>query len=152
MVDLLCNSEGIVAENRRKLPDQIPQRLLSWSEHVRSWADQTELPVAVFRYEDMLAQPEQTFGEIVQKLDRELDPERLQRAIAFSSFEKLRAKEQADGFGEKLMNASAPFFRQGRAGGWRAELSPQLADKIIATHAETMRRFGYLDENGNPLY
>ena len=30
------------------------------------------------------------------------------------------------------MRADAPFFRQGRVGAWRDELTPDLADRIIA--------------------
>lgn len=151
-VALMCNPAAVVAENTRKLPEQLPQKLLSWSDHVRSWVDQTELPVAVFRYEDLLARPGPVFAEILQKLDLALDPERLEQALAFSRFENLQARETTEGFSEKMATATAPFFRKGRAGSWREELSPELAEQIIITHAEIMRRFGYLDENGQPVY
>lgn len=34
----------------------------------------------------------------------------------------------------------------------REDLSQELADKLIADHAEVMKRFGYLNEDGELIY
>ncbi len=59
--------------------------------------------------------------------------------------------KQAEGSLERPLAATRPSFGKGR-GGWRDELSPVLARKIIGAHQETMRRLGYLDGNDEPVY
>jgi hypothetical protein len=151
-VEALCKPEGSMFESPERLPVQLRQRLLSWSRHVRSWVDESGLRPTVLRYEDLLASPEAAFEQAVCVFDLELDQARLSRAIAFSQFESIREQEQQSGFKEKRLRADAPFFREGRAGSWRVELSTHLADKIIDTQGETMRRFGYLDEDNHPVF
>jgi hypothetical protein len=61
-----------------------------------------------------------------------------------SAFDTVRAQEAAAGFGEApaRMNEGR-FFRSGRAGGWRTELSHEQCRQVEAEHAEMMERFGY---------
>ena len=152
VVENLCNPDGYVYEDPTRLPPQLPQRLLSWSDNVRSWVDDSGLKVEVVRYEDMKSNPEDAFARIVRTLSFDLDQQKLSRAIAFSSFDSVRGQESASGFRERHIRADQPFFREGRTGGWRGELPQTLADKIINTHQDVMRRFGYLDDNDKPVY
>lgn len=151
-VDSLCNPNGIVYEVPDHLALQLPQRLLSWSDHVRSWVDESGLAVTVVRYEDLLSQPEASFRTVVQALGLAPDAPRLSRAIEFSHFDSMRAQEQQDGFKEKHMRADAPFFRRGQAGVWREEITAEQARKIMDTQGDVMKRFGYLDDAGKPAF
>jgi len=152
VVDDLCEPDGHVYENRERIGRQLPQRLLSWSGHVLSWLDESGMPVTVVRYEDMLAQPAVEFVRVVRALDLDLDAPRLSRAVAFSRFASIQEQEQKAGFKEKHMRADALFFREGRAGSWRSGLAPELAHRVISTHGDVMRRFGYLDEKNQPVF
>ena len=152
IVKLLCEANANVIENPKFLSPQIPQRLLSWSKHVLSWVDESELPVTVVRYEDMLTQPETEFKRIILSLKLALDPARLSKAVELSAFETIQKQENTTGFSERAMKADTPFFRQGRSGGWQNELNSELVDKIIEANADVMRRFGYLDPAGQPLF
>ena len=38
------------------------------------------------------------------------------------------------------------FFREGRAGAWRAALSEQQVTRIVSDHREEMERFGYVPD------
>jgi hypothetical protein len=71
--------------------------------------------------------------------------EEVARAAAFADFGTLRAQEDREGFREAPIFGSdtARFFRSGRAGGWRDELSEQQVRAIEAAHAPVMRRLGY---------
>lgn len=152
IVENLNNPDGYVYENPAKLSPQLPQHLLSWSEHVISWVEDSGLNVEVIRYEDMKSNPEDAFARVVQTLGLGLDQQKLSKAIAFSSFDTVRRQESASGFRERPIRADQPFFREGRAGSWRDELPRELADKIINDHQDVMRRFGYLDQNNQPVY
>jgi hypothetical protein len=69
-------------------------------------------------------------------------PDRLQRAIRNSSFEKLRGQEEKQGFRERPEKAER-FFRAGKAGQWRQLLSPEQIERVVSHHKDQMKRFGY---------
>lgn len=122
---------------------QVFELLSSWSAHALSWvASPRRLLV---RYEDLLADPRRGFGRIIRFLGEagdQPDPERLNRAIEFSSFKILAGQEARDGY-RAGGPGEAKFFRQGEAGGWRGRLSPAQAGKIWAAHGKVMEKFGY---------
>jgi hypothetical protein len=116
----------------------------SWSQHVWSWTRNSHRALHVMRYEDMLAEPEKTFGALARHLLlNPLRPE-LKKAIELSSFARLQAQEKANGFRERPARADANFFREGRAGQWREVLTSAQIDRIVRDHGEQMQRFGYL--------
>lgn len=123
--------------------DKVIEFVGSWSRHVRSWtADLDRL--LVLRYEDLLEDPADGFGDVIRFLGTAPDARRLAEAIDFSAFERLRAQEQASGFVERPEAAGAAFFREGRAGRWRAILTPAQRRAIERAHGDEMRRFDYL--------
>jgi hypothetical protein len=130
---------------------QLTQRLLTWSGHVRSWIDKSDLRVHVVRYEDMQRAPLEVFSEVARFAELEPDPARIEKAVRFSSFETLQAQEQEHGFREKPMSAQS-FFRKGQTGGWREQLTPEQVEKILADHGEMMRRFDYLTSDGEIVF
>jgi hypothetical protein len=140
-----------LAETGNGLSRQFSQRLLTWSGHALSWADAPSLDVSLVRYEDLHADPEAAFGELARAAGLELDPERLRRAIRFSGFDLLQNQEQAHGFREKTP-LSKSFFRKGKIGGWREEMSAAQVERVIQTHQTVMRRFGYLTANDEPVF
>ena len=130
---------------------QLNQPTRSWSSHVKSWFDQPFIPVHLVRYEDMLQNTVETFTLAARFAGLPDSPEQIQKAIQHSSFEALQQQEQRNGFREKSAAADS-FFRKGRRGYWREELTLEQAARIIADHSEVMRRFGYLDEHNEPAY
>ena len=127
-----------------RLEPWIPDSTLPWSEHVSSWLE-SELPVHVARYEDMLADPMATFGAIIRHAGLEWNPSRLAQAIDDAHFDRLRGQEQDEEFRERASN-SPSFFRSGTAGAWRAVLTPAQVRSLVDAHAPVMERFGYLRE------
>ena len=95
------------------------------------------------RYEDMLAQPEQSFGALTRFLGLDTTAERLRQVIELSSFDKLREQEEQLGFNERS-TMSKRFFRAGRAGQWRTKLTPAQVEAVVRANEKQMRRFGYL--------
>jgi hypothetical protein len=132
----------------KRLHDQLRQRLLTWSGHVRSWVDEPGVHVHVMRYEDMYGQPLETFQAAVRFAELDDDAARIERALQHSSFSTLKQQEREHGFREKMPLAPS-FFWQGRIGSWRRVLSEPQVARLVQDHAEVMRRFGYLDATGN---
>lgn len=142
--------DDTLAPSGNKLLSQVAQRLLGWSGHVRSWVEAPDLRLIVLRYEDMLGQPTETFTAAARFLGLPADPSRITRAIHFSRFDEVVRQETEYGFDERTRH-DARFFRQGRSGAWRDQLTSAQVERIIADHAPMMRRFGYLDVDGEPL-
>jgi hypothetical protein len=137
--------------NPGRLEDQLRQRLLSWSGHVRSWTEAEDLEVHVMRYEDMKQNPTESFTRALRFAGLAKSPEQIARALKFSDFSEMQRQEKEKGFKEKPLKAGA-FFRKGEVGSWREVLSHRQVKKIIAAHGDVMKRFGYLDDNGEPVF
>lgn len=118
----------------------------TWSQHVASWTTKPHRAVGIVRYEDLLQHPRNTFAAIAQHLLLNPTPELLDEAIARSSFNRLKAQEEANGFREKP-EASERFFRAGKSDQWRDQLSRRQIRRIVQTHGKQMKRFGYLSDD-----
>jgi hypothetical protein len=139
----LCDARRVIGDRGST---QMPQLIGDWSTHVRSWADQSEIPVLVVRYEDMLANTADALALVLAFARPEVPilPRKLELAVAHSRIEQLQSAERRAGFREAPRPGTA-FFRSGRSGDWRHHLSIAQADRIRAAHLAVMKRFGYAD-------
>ena len=131
------NAETSVSEK------QVYELYGSWSQHVLSWTRKPHRAIYVMRYEDMLGEPQKTFGALADHLLFKPSDSELADAIKRSSFEQLREQEEKDGFRERPEKAER-FFREGRAGQWKEVLTPAQVKRIVDAHGAQMARFGYL--------
>ena len=122
----------------------VPEIHSSWSHNVASWTMEPSPQKLVLRYEDLLNEPQKYFKQTCNFLGLNPPQERLDRAIRFSSFKVLKEQEEKEGFKERPPNATANFFREGRAEQWREELTPEQIKRIISDHREQMERFNYV--------
>jgi Sulfotransferase domain len=115
----------------------------SWSENVLSWTQHPNPGLHVVRYEDMLEAPTRTFSGVVKFLGLDVPRAHVEKAIKLSSFKVLKEQERRHGFVERPAHAEA-FFREGKAGQWKAILTRDQVAAIVGTHREQMARFGYV--------
>ncbi len=141
MTGLLCSPGHVLAGSAF----QAPQLIGDWSQNVESWTGRPNPALHVMRYEEMIADPAVTFGALVAFLGFKVPAGAVARALDFSSFETLRAMEDKDGFSERR-DHQEHFFRSGRAGGWRDELSKAQVATMVAHHRTQMARFGYVPD------
>ena len=121
---------------------QLRQRLLRWGDFYRSWLDQDDILVHLVRYEDMQADPVAAIGEALAFAGRTTSLDALARAVDNASFERLRTQEDDGVFREAPPGRR--FFRQGRSGGWRDELTADQVASIEASQIDMMDRLGYI--------
>jgi hypothetical protein len=114
----------------------------TWSTHVLSWTKEPGPWLHVMRYEDMLNKPMVAFSRVTRFLGLNSPRDRIERAIKASSFESLRAQEDARGFRERSYKAEK-FFRVGKAGQWRERLTKAEIERVVDSHKVQMERFGY---------
>lgn len=122
---------------------QLRQFMNSWSGHVESWLDQKNIDVILVRYEDMLKDGFATFSRIIEQLEIEASPKDIKRAMKLTSFSRLKKSEQESGFNEKNVKTPA-FFRSGKSGGYKKELSLTQIDLIKKQHKKVMKKLNYL--------
>jgi aryl sulfotransferase len=144
VVDHLDDANATRAGTAGALDYQVDQRTGRWSDHVRSWVDDAPFPVHVVRYEDCVDDPVGVFGAALRFIQLEsVDDADVSLAVERASFDHLRAEESREGFAERPRRATL-FFRHGRAGAWRDEMTTEAAARIEQAHGEVMARFGYL--------
>lgn len=149
-IALMNDPDACFSRPGRRLSRQLHQPLLTWSRHVVGWLDEPPFPVTLVRYEDMLADPAGSLERLAAAFHIDTTPEAVAKAVAATRFDVLRAQEATHGFHERPPTATAPFFRKGKAGGWRAVLSVTQAARIEADHGEVMERLGYLPAHDFP--
>lgn len=124
---------------------RVPLDWGSWSENVNSWLDQTEVPVTLVRYEDLVADPRAELERVVDEIGLPVEEPLLARAVESSSFESLSVQEMLAGF-QEAVSPDRPFFRRGEPGAWREELEPAVQETVCREHGPTMARLGYAPE------
>jgi LPS sulfotransferase NodH len=124
------------------------QALCDWTRHYRTWTQAPGLTRHIMRYEDMKRDPHKAFGKLVKFLGMPKDPAGLKRAIKHASFRELSRQEQKDSFVEARPDGTTPFFRKGKAGSWREELSADQVQRLLDAHGELMTELGYLRRDG----
>ncbi len=150
-VTALCNPKGGLALATNRLPNQLPQHMGTWSQHVSSWVQQKNMPVIVVRYEDMVLDTFSTFAKVLTELELNISSKRVQAAIDETDFQRLQQLEQTLGFHEKPQ-LMPRFFRKGKIGSWRDELNQSDMDEIIRFNKVVMQQFAYLDANDKPVF
>jgi hypothetical protein len=101
----------------------------TWGGNVLSWLEKREAPVAVLKFEDLIADPAAAVKGTVSKLTLELVP---------------RADAVAPSFAD-LHRVDPEFFRRGVVGSHRDEMPNELHDLFWAQpeNAAAMRALGY---------
>ena len=127
---------------------QLAQFLSSWRRHVLGWTEAKGLTLHLMRYEDMLRAPEATFGKLVAFLGFPAEPERLDKALRFSSFRELSGQERESGFVEARPDGKSAFFRAGEIGQHRCILADADRQHLIESNRDVLSKYGYLDDEG----
>ena len=140
-------ADSALCRGSKGLAPQLRQKLNGWSGHVKSWLDQTDVPVHTVRYEDLTAAPAKCFGAALEFVGRSATQAEIERAVRHADFAELQRQESEKGFAEGS-SRNVPFFRSGRAGGWRETLTAPQADAIEQCHGAVMARLGYGLERG----
>ncbi len=140
-----CNDFSL-ATGKLRLNYQLPQKLLSWSQHVSSWLNAEDINLLLIRYEDMKFNPLETFSRVAEFLNLPRDIPSIMAALDHCSMEKLQLQETTNGFKENASRTNR-FFRKGMVGEWREQLSEKQIAKIISDHSNVMQQLGYLDKD-----
>ena len=127
----------------------------SWVQHAASWSQATAWPVLTIRYEDLKADTAGTLRRVLDFAGLEATPDAIDRAVAHSSFENLRALEVRERSskgptifpGSKAdMRAGRFFFNKGASGQSLDTIGEGLDAALVARFGPAMSRLGYASE------
>ena len=142
-VDSLLDPSAALVPGERFGGHQVRQHMGRWDQHVRSWADQNQLPVLIMRYEDMLAKGSETFTKLATFLGLPTDSKLIHQALENTSIDRLKKlEEDVNGFAEKPAGCER-FFRSGRTGEGAEQLSIEQRKRLAKGLSEAMNRFEY---------
>jgi len=145
-VQFLLNDQAALCRSSKRGGQQVRQFTGSWAKHVQSWVDQQAIPVLLLRYEDLLSEPEAHFSRLASFLDLPTDEALVAQAVANTRFDKLKAKEEREGGFRERPDGCERFFRSGRSGEGRDQLTPEQLQRLEVAFADTLQRFGYVLE------
>ena len=145
MIKEINDPQNAFCHKKNRLYNQLMQPLADWSTHVRSWVDESDLPVLVLRYEDMLENSYQEFVRALNFIGIKNEDATIYNAIDVSRLSSLKKMEEESGFKEKPMGMHS-FFRKGTTGEWREHLTEEAVKELVEQHRTLMEKFGYLDE------
>jgi len=151
MLPVLNNPEYAFCSQKNKLHNQLRQILGSWSDHVKSWTEQKDIPVRVIRYEDMISNTFNTFNQALKFLDINKSDQEITTAIQKSDFGVLSKQEKEEGFKEKMIKSTS-FFRKGEINDWKNHLNEEMKNEIISANKDVMMKFGYIDSNNQLIF
>jgi len=144
-IRLMNKPNGYLArqKNGLNINNQLPQLMFDWSGHVRSWLDQKNVDVILMRYEDTKKDPVGNFHRALSEAGLKVTKKRVKEAVALAKFDRLKKLEEEVGFREKNIAVKA-FFRSGKSGGYKDELTSDQIKTVQKNHRRTMKRLGYL--------
>jgi hypothetical protein len=132
----------------RFMESAIEPKIGSWRDHVVSWTATrgNQKDFLLLRYEDMTADTQKESTKIASFLGLDSNPERIARAVALSSADRMRQleKEQSGQWNAtRNTRQDKPFVRKASAGGWRSTLSERCVAQIESSWGDVMRSVGY---------
>ncbi len=130
------------------------QFISSWENNYKAWKSQSEFPLKIVRYEDLMEKTYVVFTEIIDFINKTTkNPEKINKikiknAIRSTSFNKLRDHEKKYGFSESIKsrneNKQIPFFFLGPKNDWKKILDDDLKFKLNNTFEKNLRELAYI--------
>lgn len=123
-------------------------RLGSWEDHTLSWwrLRKGKPGYRFVRYEDLLADTVAELTRVADLFGKDIQPQRIERAVKLSSAAQMRSLEQKQWKQwETTRNTreDIPFVREARSGAWQGKLSAASVRKIESAWGATMEELGY---------
>ena len=142
-VAFLLDEQAGLCRSSKRGGQQVRQFLGTWANHVHSWLDQEQIPILMLRYEDLLAEPQQQFSRLARFLELPENPNLIAEAVTNTSFQTLRDKEEKEGGFHERPDGCPRFFRSGRSGEGKEELTAEQLLQLEEAFASTLSRCRY---------
>mgnify|MGYP005996228311 CR=1 FL=1 len=129
------------------------QFVSSWATNYKSWMVQKKIPIKVIKYEDLLTKTYVVFKDIVEFINKitnnpeRINKDKLKNSVNSTSFNKLKDKEDKNGFSEAITSKKnkkkIPFFYLGPKNDWKKILDEDLKTKMNDTFKKNLVELSY---------
>ena len=134
-----------------KLEKGIVTILGNWSEHYKSWKNLKFAPVLIIKYEELIADTQNSLLKILNFLNRiikiEIDEKKIINTVSSCNFEKLSNKEKKEGFSEAATYKNSKkvnFFYLGKKNNWKNMLDLEIEKKLRESFFKEMKELNYI--------
>jgi hypothetical protein len=119
----------------------------TWGSHVLSWLDHWSADYLLVAYEDLKRDPDGELAKITRYVGLDKTQAEISAAVVASDFKKMKAleQEQSNLYHDFAgTDASIPFMRTGRSGGWKEYFSGKAEREFELRQGEALRRLNYV--------
>ncbi len=117
----------------------------SWSEHVTAWnQEQSTRRMMFLKYEDLLTGEIAILRSIAEFLGIEKQDHDLELIVQRTKFDVFQSKSSVDIRANKAWPEEGAFFRKGKKGSYKEELSAELADLFVDCHGDALKLMNYI--------
>ena len=133
---------------KQKSNNRMPEIILNWKDHYRSWKKFIVVPSLFLKYEDLLNDIESEINKITDffyanfHFEISNKNEKIKNVIKSTSFKSLKNMENKKGFFEK--SEFSDFFRIGKTKQWVNELNQNQKNLIEEFFKNQMIELKYL--------
>ena len=130
------------------------QFISSWSANYKSWKTQSEIPIKIIRYEDLLNETYVVFKNVLEFINKvlnikeKLNKNKIKNSVSSTFFHKLKNEEKKIGFAESVISKKnkerIPFFNLGPDNDWRKILDKNQQLKLADTFKDDLKELGYV--------
>ena len=144
-IDFLSNNKIM---GKEKTDNRMPEIILNWKDHYRSWKKFTAVPSLFLKYEDLLNNIEVEINKITDffhanfHVEINNKDEKIKNVIKSTNFNNLKDMENKNGFFEK--SEFSDFFRNGKTKQWENELNQVQKNSIEHLFKDQMIELGYI--------
>ncbi len=152
----MINDQSSLLEKSHELDHSNFTYLNSWSNHYKSWKNNSMFEVLFIRYEDLQKEKENTFKKVVlfvNKLinkDLKIDEDKFFNSIKSTNFSNLKNKELNEGFEESVFSYKTGkkinFFNLGFNNRWQKLLPTDIKDLLNKNYVNEFKELNYFDE------
>ena len=153
-LEFMINEKKFIFDYHKQNDYSDFQFISSWEKNFLSWKNQSDFPIKMIKYEDLLNKTYFVFEDLIKfinnilKIDEKIDEIKLKNSIYSTSFEKLQKYEKDHGFSEainpKNIKRNIPFFNLGPRNDWKKILDDEFQEKLNYTFNKSLKYFSYI--------
>ena len=152
----MINSESSLLEKSHELDHSNFTYLGSWSNHYKSWKNNSKFKVLFLRYEDLQTAKENTFEKIILFInqltnrDLKIDESKFLNSIKSTNFSNFKKKEFNEGFEESVYSNKTGkkinFFNLGFNNRWQKLLPSDIKEMLNKHYINELKELDYFNE------
>jgi len=131
-----------IASSISETDKHLPVLTTSWDGYTNSWLLNSNFPLLLLRYEDLMSHPFTQAMRICKFFKLTPTENEIIAAIQATSFGNMKKLETDNGFREASAKGEGFFFK-GEVGYFKEVLSQETIDKVAARFGESMKKIGY---------